>query len=129
MLTITIPFLPPRALSPNVRSHFMVKNKAVQEFKNDCYLCALQAISEQCPDWQTPERARADVTFIVPDKRRRDLDNFLGSIKPLWDAFKAAGVIKDDSYRNFSLGKVEMVYQQGKREILVVVQGERGGKS
>jgi Holliday junction resolvase RusA-like endonuclease len=37
------------------------------------------------------------VTFVFKTKARRDFDNFVGRMKPIWDGIVDSGVIKDDS--------------------------------
>ena len=81
-LNITLPWLPPKELSPNSRVHWSVKYKAAQEMKDD----VLALILEQ--GWRGPcfQHALVDVQFGMPDKRRRDIDNLLASMKPGLDA-------------------------------------------
>lgn len=47
--------------------------------------------------WAPLRRCSISVTFIVPDKRRRDWDNLIASTKTRFDALVAAGLILDDS--------------------------------
>jgi Holliday junction resolvase RusA-like endonuclease len=48
----------------------------------------------QPPRWRT---ANAQVTFYAPDRRRRDGDGILASLKATFDGIADAGVIVDDS--------------------------------
>lgn len=47
--------------------------------------------------WETLKQADLEVRFILPDARRRDLDNLISTLKPLLDGIVDAGLIADDS--------------------------------
>lgn len=47
------------------------------------------------------EKAMVKICYYFPDKRRRDPDNYSG--KMLLDGLVAAGIIKDDSFKNIEL--------------------------
>lgn len=49
------------------------------------------------PGWQPLAACTMHVEFVVPDRRRRDLDNLIASTKPLTDGIVEAGVLVDDS--------------------------------
>ncbi len=88
----TIPYLPPKELSPNARCHWSQKYKAARQLKNDAYLLAKQV---KLPRFK---RALIFYTFVVPDSRNRDPDNYLIMGKPIADALVAAGVLEDDRF-------------------------------
>ena len=89
---------PPSALSPNARVHWRTLAKAKAQYKEECeWLVLAQGRSW----WPTiheiaPPVVTAQVTFIVTDKRRRDTDNFLAMLKPLWDALVEMGALVGD---------------------------------
>jgi len=89
-MTITLP-LPPRELSPNWRGHWAQKAKAVKKYRQ---LAWAVAMSETRCNWPT---ANAQATFYFRDRRRRDRDNLLASLKSAFDGLTDAGVIDDDS--------------------------------
>ena len=94
MISIFIPHLPPAALSPNARpAHWSVRSRAAKAYRDTCYLYARnQAYGTHF------ERAVATVQVEVTDPtRRRDCDNYLARLKPLFDALVDAGIIPDDS--------------------------------
>ena len=81
---------------PTVNSYYRVSrhgqrylDKKVKDFRDR--VC--EAISEQCPGLQLDERIFMEVYLFPPDKRRRDLDNYM---KGLLDALTVAGVWTDD---------------------------------
>ena len=70
--------------------------------------------------WLAPDKARVDVTFIVPDKRRRDKTNFASAFKAGLDGLVDAGVIVDDSYEHID-DQYHIVYEKGKSMTIVEV--------
>ena len=84
--------LPPRELSPNARPHWAAKARAVRQYREAAYLLAL---AEQPA--RPMRRARVTATFFFRDKRRRDGDNLLASLKPAFDGLADAGIVADDS--------------------------------
>jgi Holliday junction resolvase RusA-like endonuclease len=47
--------------------------------------------------WVSLERAIVSCRFYFKDRRRRDADNLLASLKAVFDGLKDAGVIDDDA--------------------------------
>lgn len=96
MTELRITLAPPhRCLSPNARCHFMAKANAVKAYRFDAGIKARAFIGRaKCPAWK---RATAQATFYVKVNRRRDADNALASLKPVFDGLRDAGVIDDDS--------------------------------
>lgn len=90
-LTLTIP-KPPRELSPNARGHWGRKYKATARYRDLVKVLAREV-------WNLPPMMRVTVrtTWHVPDRRRRDQDNALASLKAAFDGLVDAGVIEDDS--------------------------------
>ena len=117
-MKVELPF-PPRELSPNARVHWRVRARATAEYREACGWAAKTAI-QQAAGMVFPltPPVEAEVTFIVPDRRRRDLvDNLLASLKPVWDGFVDAGLLIDDRAGMLSLSKAEVqvgvVYKEG----------------
>ena len=105
-ITLEIPVLPDRALSPNWRGHWSIKNKASQELR---FIAWVVAKESKCPHF---EKATVQFTYHVQTNRRRDGDNWLIMAKPLIDGLVDAGIFPDDSSRfikllpvKFELGK------------------------
>jgi Holliday junction resolvase RusA-like endonuclease len=97
-LTVTIP-LPPRELSPNYtvgsRGARLGKAAKIRKYRQAAYLAGLAAINRRAaPKWVA---ATARATFYVRDRRRRDADNALASLKAAFDGLKDAGIVADDS--------------------------------
>jgi len=121
---IKIPDLPPAQLSPNSRLHWAARLPYKNGYKQLVYLKAKEAANGW---WEAPERARVVITFIVPDKRKRDLDNLIASFKPGQDGIVDAGVIKDDSEIHADI-TYQMRYEKGQRYVVVYIGRQELGE-
>lgn len=134
---LELPF-PPSGLNPNRKSHYMVKAKIVREYRE---VCAWTAVA--CEDENRRQRAlgtregayrkpltppvSAVVTFVVPDRRKRDLDNLLAMLKPAWDGLVDAGVLSGDDSEVFSVESADIAVTEeathkGKSCVIVVLR-------
>jgi Holliday junction resolvase RusA-like endonuclease len=59
--------------------------------------------------------------FVVPDKRRRDLDNAMASLKAGFDALVAAGLLVDDDSEHLKHAAPEMRVEQGQKYVEVTL--------
>ena len=91
MLTVELPW-PDKALSPNSRNRW-AKIEASQTAKaQGCYL----TMNEYARDYRDFETMfEASYVFHPPDKRKRDIDNFLAMMKNYQDGVCAALGIDD----------------------------------
>ena len=84
--------LPPRELSPNARPHWAAKARAVKHYREAAYLSSLA---------ERPARpmhaARVTARFFFRNRRRRDRDNLLASLKPAFDGIADARVVANDA--------------------------------
>lgn len=78
---------PDRALSPNAREHWSFVSKRKRAQKEDWHVLARAG--------KMPVGKRLSITFCPPDKRPRDLDNMLASIKAGLDGLAAYMMIDD----------------------------------
>lgn len=92
-VTITLPW-PPRALSPNGRSHWRAKAKAAKQARRDACILTLVAGARALP-WQSMQ---VELIFCPPDRRARDLDNMLASAKSLLDGVADATGVDDSRW-------------------------------
>ena len=90
-MVIILP-LPPRELSPNARPHWAAKARAVKRYRQTAWLCAL-AVRPSEPI----QTARVTSRFFFRNRRRRDRDNLLASLKPAFDGIAGARVVTNDS--------------------------------
>lgn len=91
-IKITMP-LPPQCLSPNWRGHWAKKAEVTKWMRGGAMLLA-QAEMDKPPRWI---EATVQATFYHRDKRRRDRDNALSSLKAVFDGLADAGVVANDS--------------------------------
>lgn len=68
---------PPKILSPNAREHYHAVARIKAQYREACWALAHQAGIKAPADAEP----HITLTFVPPDKRRRDLDNMLASMK------------------------------------------------
>lgn len=133
---IELPF-PPSGLNPNRKSHYMAKAKIVREYREQVAWTAVASKSEyqRQRTLGTPEGGirkpltppvRAAVTFVVPDRRRRDVDNCLASLKPGFDGLVDAGVLEGDDAARLTIVPGEdgwIRVEKGKSCVIVELRG------
>jgi len=107
---------PPRELSPNARKHWAKKAHVVADYREECGWDA----REQCHVALTPP-ITARVTFVVPDHRRRDLDNLAASLKPMWDGLVDAKVLPDDRATVIVDIGYSLRVEKGQRYVMVLL--------
>jgi Holliday junction resolvase RusA-like endonuclease len=90
-MVIVLP-LPPRELSPNARPHWAVKARAVRCYREAAYLSALAS-----RPGRPLQAAKVTACFFFRDRRRRDRDNLLASLKPAFDGIADARVVTNDA--------------------------------
>ena len=105
-LRLELPF-PPKGLSPNSRLGWRAKAKLVGQYRESCGWAGKVDMTVQQGGNTLDELdpldppVEATVTFVVPDRRRRDLDNLLAMLKPAWDGLCDAQVLAGDDYTQF----------------------------
>ena len=94
-VTINIP-IPAKELNPNSRVHWAVKARAVKKQRINVYwkLMGLATKNRILGYWNA---ATVQIEATYKDKRRRDKDNLLASLKSAFDGAEDAGLIKNDS--------------------------------
>jgi len=121
-LTLRLPYLPPRELSPNSRLHWSKKQKAKRMVRDDVLIIGgTTAWKGSMP--RPLERAVVRFKFGLPDKRRRDPDNLAASCKTHLDALVRIGVLVDDSWQNVRL-EHEFVYSKGEPFTEIQILGD-----
>lgn len=116
---LELPFPPPQ-LSPNARVHHMKKARIVREYREDCAWAAM-ALRRNGKQPSVAPPVRAVVTFVVPDRRRRDEQNCLQMLKPAFDGLVDAGVLVDDNHEVFSVERTS--FEVGEPKVIVVLKG------
>ena len=92
---IVLPW-PDKRLSPNARIHRMQRAKLVKEARSAAYYLALEARAKRLSG---SDRLALDLTFCPPDKRRRDWDNVIASLKGAFDGIADACGVDDSRWQ------------------------------
>jgi crossover junction endodeoxyribonuclease RusA len=97
--TIVLP-LPAKVLSPNSRlaSHggVMMKAAATKRYRR----LAREAVEAEGVESAPWEYAKVAPLFYYRDKRRRDQDNAMASLKAAYDGIVDSGLVQDDDYKH-----------------------------
>ncbi len=110
---------PPKELSPNARVHWWRLGTARRDYKHDCGWIIRGANERGILFWPKMLIAppvTAQVTFVC-DKRRRDPDNHMAMLKPLWDALVEMGVLEDDSHDKLRI--LTPKWERGEKKVIV----------
>ena len=106
-LELTLEYPPPE-LNPNkgTGKHWGVSQKAKEGYGGKVFVEARNAMRAVGLSATIPPPVHAVVTFLLPDKIRRYMDNMFAMTKPLWDALVRAGALLDDNVwmLSFTLG-------------------------
>lgn len=84
---------PDKRLSPNARTHWAIKAKAVKAYKETCYWLMRKAGRPTLGDV-----IPVTITFYPPTKRRYDLDNRVASFKAGQDGIAQALSVDDSRF-------------------------------
>ena len=92
--TFTLPW-PPRTLSPNTRKHWRAHAAAKKGYRTACAWHATCQGAKKLP----PGKLTVSLRFVPPDRRRRDLDNLIASMKSGLDGLADALGVDDNNFR------------------------------
>lgn len=100
---LTLPW-PPRELHPNARMHWAAKARITKKARQTAaWLAKAAGAGNLCV-----ERLNVSIQFMAPDKRRRDTDGMISSVKAYLDGIAdATGV--DDSNFNLTIKRAEPI--------------------
>lgn len=93
MMAFTLPW-PPATLSPNVRQHWRKHAAAKKSYRA---ACAWQAAAQGVRP-MPPGKIAVSLRFVPPDRRRRDLDNLIASMKSGLDGLADALGVDDNRF-------------------------------
>jgi crossover junction endodeoxyribonuclease RusA len=97
MNTVVLPW-PPKELSPNARLHWAALSRVKKAYRTACWLQARKAgISAET--LLGADEADVHLVFYPPDKRNRDADNMLASMKAGLDGLADALKVDDNIFR------------------------------
>lgn len=96
MISIALPW-PDKALSPNARVHWSRKAKAAKQARITAGWSAREA-GIRPGDFDIPTRLKVTYVFAPPDRRERDDDNLIASMKAARDGIADALGIDDSKF-------------------------------
>ena len=96
-MNVILPW-PPRALSPNSRTHWRKKAPIAKAYKQACWALTKEA-GIVLPE--SAGRLALWLDFVPPDRRARDDDNLIASFKAGRDGLALARGIDDKRFRCF----------------------------
>ena len=116
---------PPAELNPNARVHWRTLAKARREYKDACgWAIRIIPLKERWGELLLIPPVTAQVTFVC-DRRRRDPDNHMAMLKPLWDALVEMEVLEDDSH--YKLRILDPKWERGEKKVIVELSPYRNG--
>ena len=111
------------ALSPNSRKskHWGALSKAKEGAKDEI----IAIIKQQERPSRPYNPAYITITWVVKDKKPRDIDNLGAAMKPYIDGIVAAGVIVDDSDKHVTYAPFNYEYGSEEKTIIQVDQADK----
>ena len=97
VLSISIPALPPAEFSGNSRVHYYARHAAGLEARAE----VKAAVNQYGYKGGALNEPVVEIRWGLPDKRRRDWDNLIARTKPFIDSLVDAGVLRDDTIRDY----------------------------
>lgn len=94
--------LPPAALHQNARVHHFKLASAKKKAKGEAWLNCKAEMGCGAP-WRWP-KARLRIGLFFPDKRRRDVLNYMAALKYAIDGCVEAGLLVDDDWEHLEIG-------------------------
>lgn len=96
MSAVILPW-PPKELSPNARNHWAKTAKFKKSYRQICWALALEAKIRVSTTGEEP--ILLGVTFFPPDRRHRDDDNMIASLKAGLDGLADALKVNDRRFK------------------------------
>lgn len=88
---------PPKELSQNARNHWAVKARIKKQYRQICWVLALEAKLSAPTSVNDPIYLR--VSFFQPDRRHRDEDNMISAMKSGLDGLADALKVNDRRFK------------------------------
>lgn len=86
---------PPSNLSPNARLHWGARQRLVRQYRQVCWSTALQQGAKPIE----ADRVAVHLVFVPPNRRARDWDNLIASMKSGLDGLADAISVDDSRWR------------------------------
>lgn len=106
--------MPSAKLSPNARTSWRLKASLKKQARAAGWGECMAVVGNDSPKWH---EVTIETTFIVPDKRRRDVRNMDSNdgMKAYIDGFVDAGLLKDDDRITWLPSQI--VHEKGERMV------------
>jgi len=135
-LTFVVPDLPNSDLNPNVKMHWAAKSRLVKEEREMWYMGIWAVGQEQGVKWDKDKpvlHCKILFELTYPDRRQRDKDNIMASLKSCIDTLCAPkhnkdgtprlSIIKDDSPDCLTeVPTLELLYEQGVKRTKITIE-------
>lgn len=121
-MRIEVPLLPGEELSPNARHFWASKYTAGKTYHDAVFYCCVDAQNRGIAGGQEFPftRAKLSLTFVFPEHRRRDLDNFTSMAKPAIDAIVGSALILDDDSEHLEIGEVKIEVDKDRAPLTII---------
>ena len=125
-LTFEVPLPPPEARGnnkPQDHKQRMAKKRALEIYAVQFGYMAIDARnrSDNPSEWRMLPQAHMTLTFVFPDHRRRDIDNYKAAFKGAQDKLVSCGILLDDSWEHLSTTEVARC-EKGVSKVIVEVK-------
>lgn len=98
-IKIEIPYLP-KSLNQIIR----MKRILIYLYYKECEKDVFWLVKAKKDRPKEPfKKAKMIITFVFPDNKARDFDNFIGGSKGFIDGIKKAGLIEDDKWQKLKM--------------------------
>lgn len=97
MMQVVLPW-PPKELSPNARQHWAALARVKKQYRTACWALTKKAMAEAGIDLGAP-KSEVHLVFVPPDRRNRDADNMLASMKSGLDGLADALKVDDSTFK------------------------------
>lgn len=123
-MRIEVSQLPPVEYSPNWRGHWSERYQAGIVYGNAVYCECVDARNRALIMPFPFIRARLNLTFVFPEKRRRDKDNLIARFKPGLDGIVQSGLVLDDDAEHLQIGNVDILVDPQRAPLTIIELGE-----
>ena len=125
-LTFEVPLPPPEARGnnkPQNNEQRHAKKQALEIYAVQFGYMAIDARnrSEKPSFWRKLPTAHMTLTFVFPDRRRRDIDNYKSAFKGAQDKLVDIGILLDDSWEHLSTTEIARC-EKGVSKVIVEVE-------
>lgn len=124
-MRIEVPMLPPKEVSLNARVHWSDRYQSSKTYHDAVFYCCVDARNRGFAGQKFPfTRAKLSLTFVFPEHRRRDLDNFTSMAKPAIDAIVDSALILDDDSEHLEIGEVKVEVDKERAPLTIIELAE-----